>query len=188
MSPRIIAGSGKGRRLKAPPGSDTRPTGARVRQTLFDILAPVIEGARFLDAFAGGGGVGLEALSRGARRVLLVDESRAAVDAVRANLDAMRLPGGEVVRQEARAALAALGHRGERFDVVYLDPPYDSDLYEPLLPLAEAVLAKGGVIVAEHFHKRTLPERMGGLVSARSVRVGDHRLTFYRRPKAEESD
>lgn len=183
MSPRIIGGAGKGRRLKAPAGDRTRPTGARVRQTLFDILAAVIPGSRFLDAFAGSGGVGLEALSRGAHRVVFVDESRAAVDAVRANL-ALIAPGGErvtVVRQDARAALAAFRDRGEKFDVVYLDPPYGSDLYEPLLPLAEAVLAEDGVIVAEHFHKRALPERMGGLLNARSVRVGDHKLTFFRR-------
>jgi 16S rRNA (guanine(966)-N(2))-methyltransferase RsmD len=180
--PRIIGGSGKGRRLKAPAGDATRPTGARVRQTLFDILAGAIPGGRFLDAFAGSGGVGLEALSRGARRVVLVDESRAAVEAVRANVALVRGgAGADVLRQDARNALAALRDRGERFDVVYLDPPYDSDLYEPMLPLAEAVLAEDGVIVAEHFHKRALPERMGRLVNVRSVRVGDHRLTFYRR-------
>jgi 16S rRNA G966 N2-methylase RsmD len=74
-----------------------------------------------------------------------------------------------------------LRDRGERFDVVYLDPPYGSDLYEALLPLAAAVLAEDGVIVAEHFHKRALPERMGSLLNARSVRVGDHKLTFFRR-------
>jgi 16S rRNA (guanine(966)-N(2))-methyltransferase RsmD len=180
---RIIGGAGKGRRLKAPPGALTRPTGARVRQTLFDILAAVIPGSRFLDAFAGSGGVGLEALSRGASRVVVIDESRAAVDAVKANV-AMLAPesaGVEVVRQDARAAVAALRDRGERFDVVYLDPPYGSDLYEALLPLAAAVLAEDGVIVAEHFHKRALPERMGSLLNARSVRVGDHKLTFFRR-------
>ena len=179
---RIIGGAGKGRRLKTPAGDATRPTGARVRQTLFDILAAVIPDGRFLDAFAGGGGVGLEALSRGARRVVLIDVSPAAVDAVRANL--ALLPNhavGEVFQKDARIALAALRDHGERFDVVYLDPPYDSDLYEPLLPLAEAVLAEDGVIVAEHFHKRALPERMGSLVNTRSVRVGDHKLTFYRK-------
>jgi 16S rRNA (guanine966-N2)-methyltransferase len=179
---RIIGGEGKGRRLRAPSGDRTRPTGARVRQTLFDILAPVVPGSRFLDAFAGGGGVGLEALSRGARRVVLIDDARQAVEAIRANL--ALLPGAgaaEVFRQDARVAIPALGDRGERFDVVFLDPPYDADLYEPVLPLAEAVLAEDGVIVAEHFHKRALPERIGGLVNARSVRVGDHRLTFFRK-------
>jgi len=185
--PRIIGGTGKGRRLKAPPGDTTRPTGARVRQTLFDILAPVIPDCRFLDAFAGSGGVGLEALSRGARRVVFVDEGRAAVEAVRANVAmlASGATGVDVIRQDARHALAALRDRGERFDVVYLDPPYDSDLYEAMLAVADGLLAEHGVIVAEHFHKRALPETMGSLVNARSVRVGDHRLTFYRRKTGE---
>jgi 16S rRNA (guanine(966)-N(2))-methyltransferase RsmD len=130
--------------------------------------------------------VGLEAVSRGARRVVLVDSSRAAFDAVRANLGLLAEAAGvDVLRQDARTALAALRDRGERFDVVYLDPPYGSDLYEPMLPLAEAVLAENGVIVAEHFHKRALPERMGSLVTTRSVKVGDHRLTFYRRNTEE---
>ena len=184
---RIIGGAGKGRRLKSPAGEETRPTGARVRQTLFDILAPVMPGARFLDAFAGGGGVGLEALSRGARRVVLVDDNRAAIEAIQANL--ALVPGAaaaEVFRQDARVALAALADRGERFDVVFLDPPYASDLYEAALPLAERLLAPDGVVIAEHFHKRALPERIGSLVSTRSVRVGDHRLTFFRKP--EERD
>ena len=181
---RIIGGAGKGRRLKAPAGDETRPTGARVRQTLFDILAPMIPGCRFLDAFAGGGAVGIEALSRGARRVVLIDEARGANDAIQANLALVPGAGAAAVfRQDARVAVAALADRGERFDVVFLDPPYASDLYEAMLPLAERVLAEDGVVVAEHFHKRALPERMGGLVNARSVRVGDHRLTFYRRPE-----
>ena len=181
---RIIGGAGKGRRLKSPGGDATRPTGARVRQTLFDILAPVVPGCRFLDAFAGGGSVGLEALSRGARRVVLVDDSRGAVEAIRAN--AALVPAGsvaEVHRGDALAALRAFRDRGERFDVVYVDPPYASRLYDAALPLAAEVLAEDGVIVAEHFHKHALPERIGGLVSARSVRVGDHRLTFFRRPE-----
>jgi 16S rRNA (guanine966-N2)-methyltransferase len=185
--PRIIGGAGKGRRLKSPAGDATRPTGARVRQTLFDILAPVLPGCRFLDAFAGGGGVGIEALSRGARRVVLVDEGRSAIEAIHANL--ALVPGGSaaaVLRQDARAALPALLARGERFDVVFLDPPYASDLYESVLPLAAGVLAADGVVVAEHFHKRGLPERIGGLVNARSVRVGDHRLTFFKRPEESE--
>src|SRR5688572_2810488 len=105
MSPRIIGGSGMGRRLKAPAGAATRPTGARVRQTLFDILAAAIPGGRVLDAFAGSGGVGLEALSRGARRVVLVDESRAAVEAVRANLALLGTAGAEVIQRDARTAL-----------------------------------------------------------------------------------
>src|SRR5207247_1099906 len=87
----------------------------------------------------------------------------------------------QVFRQDARVALPALAEAGHRFDVVYLDPPYASDLYEPLLGEAGPLLAEGGVVVAEHFHKRALPETIGPFVRTRSVRVGDHRLTFYRR-------
>ena len=190
---RIIAGAGKGRRLKTAGGDATRPTGARVRQSLFDILAPVIPGCRFLDAFAGNGGVGLEALSRGAARVVLVDRSVGAVEAAQANARALAAAGGEVqvFRQEARTALGALGDQGQRFDVVYLDPPYDSDLYEPLLLLLGgkgSPLADDGVVVAEHFHKRALPERIGALERTRQKRVGDHCLSFYRRASGGEAE
>jgi 16S rRNA (guanine(966)-N(2))-methyltransferase RsmD len=184
---RIIAGRGRGRRLKAPRGLATRPTGGRVRQTLFDILAPEMPGCRFLDAFAGSGAVGLEALSRGAARVVLVDTSRPAVEAIQENARALEGDGGEVevFRQDARTAVAALADRGRRFDVVYLDPPYasEADLYEGMLETLGTgpLLAEGGVAVAEHFHKRALPETIGSLEKTRQVRVGDHCLSFYRR-------
>jgi 16S rRNA (guanine(966)-N(2))-methyltransferase RsmD len=179
---RIIAGQNKGRRLKTPAGQLTRPTGARVRQTLFDILRPRMAGCRFLDAFAGSGGVGLEALSRGASRVVFVDQNAAAIAAVRENLEALRGVGNtQVLRQDSRLALAALADTGVRFDVVYLDPPYDSDLYEQLLgQLSDTGLVEpDGLVVAEHFHKRLLPETIGRLRRTREVRVGDHRLSFY---------
>ena len=180
---RIIGGKGKGRRLKAPKGLETRPTGARVRQTLFDILAPRLHGCRFLDAFAGSGAVGLEALSRGAARVVLVDQDREAVAAIEHNARLLAPAGGqvEVFRQDARTAARALADRGFRFDVVFLDPPYESDLYEPLLELSSTLLDGEGVAVAEHFHKKALPERIGRLARWREVRVGDHRLSFYGR-------
>ncbi|HYN04254.1 MAG TPA: 16S rRNA (guanine(966)-N(2))-methyltransferase RsmD [Vicinamibacteria bacterium] len=187
---RIIAGAGKGRRLKTAGGDATRPTGARVRQSLFDILAPMIPGCRFLDAFAGNGGVGLEALSRGAAKVVLVDKASAAVEAAKENARVLARAGGEVqvFRQDARTAIGAFGDQGMQFDVVYLDPPYDSDLYEPLLAvLGEGpLLAEGGVVVAEHFHKRALPETIGALARTREKRVGDHILSFYRRASGED--
>jgi 16S rRNA (guanine(966)-N(2))-methyltransferase RsmD len=184
---RIIGGAGRGRRLRTVGGDDTRPTGARVRQSLFDILAPAIPGCRFLDAFAGNGGVGLEALSRGAATVVLVDRSAAAIDAARENARALSGAGGEVqvFRQDARTALGAFADQDRRFDVVYLDPPYASDLYEPLLSLiGERLLEDDGVAVAEHFHKRPLPERIGALARTRHLRIGDHCLSFYRRAGA----
>ena len=185
---RIIGGEGKGRRLKAPRGLDTRPTAARVRQTLFDILAARLPGCRFLDAFAGSGAVGLEALSRGAALVVFVESAPGAVAALRANAEALARAGGSVrvLRQDARVALAALAEAGETFDVIYVDPPYASDLYERALEQAgrKGLLGEDGVVVAEHFHKRPLPERIGALARTREVRVGDHRLSFYRRQES----
>jgi 16S rRNA (guanine966-N2)-methyltransferase len=185
---RIIGGEGKGRRLKAPRGLDTRPTAARVRQTLFDILAARLPGCRFLDAFAGSGAVGLEALSRGAALVVFVESAAGAVAALRANAGALARAGGNVrvLRQDARAALAALAEAGESFDVIYVDPPYASDLYEKALEQVgrKGLLGEDGVVVAEHFHKRALPERIGALARTREVRVGDHRLSFYRRQES----
>jgi len=186
MKMRIIGGEGKGRRLRAPKGDATRPTGDRVKQTLFDILAPRIAGCRFLDVCAGAGGIGLEALSRGAARVVFVDNDHAATTATLENLAALHAGGeAKVFRQDARVALGALADTGVRFDVIYLDPPYESELYEDLLrQIAQMRLVEtDGIVVAEHFHKRVLPETIEGLFRSRSVRIGDHRLSFYRGPE-----
>jgi 16S rRNA G966 N2-methylase RsmD len=117
--------------------------------------------------------------------VVLVDVAADAIAAIRANAASLAREGGDVkiVRQDARTAMGAFADAQERFDVVYLDPPYDSDLYEAALERAgrTGLLAEEGVVVAEHFHKRALPERIGGLTRSREVRVGDHRLSFYRR-------
>jgi len=189
---RIIGGQGKGRRLRTPRGEATRPTGARVRQTLFDVLAASLPGCRFLDPFAGSGAVGLEALSRGASTVTLVDASATAVAALRENARALAHAGGEVqvYRQDARVAMGGLARSGARYDVVFLDPPYAGGEYERLLETVAAfgLLAPDGVVVVEHFHKRGLPERIGGLVRAREIRVGDHRLSFYRREAAGRTE
>jgi 16S rRNA (guanine(966)-N(2))-methyltransferase RsmD len=177
---RIIGGASRGRRLLAPKGAATRPTGDRVKQTLFDILAPRIVDCRFLDLFCGSGSIGLEAASRGAAEAVLVDQSRDAVQAAERNKEALGATGVVVVRQAVPAALQQL-RGGERFDVVFLDPPYDSGLYEPVLESSGELVHDDGVVIAEHFHKRELPERIGNLVCTRSVRVGDHRLSFFQR-------
>ncbi len=161
-----------------------------MRQTLFDILAPELPGCRFLDAFAGSGAVGLEALSRGATRVVFVDQRAPALASLRANVQFLRAAGGDtqVLRQDTRLALVALADEGLRFDVVYVDPPYASRLYEEVLERigATRLLAPDGLVVCEHFHKRELPETIGRLTRVRQVRVGDHRLSFYREAPSEE--
>lgn len=179
---RIIGGEYRGRRIAVPERSDLRPTPDRVRETLFNWLGQRLDGLRCLDLFAGSGALGFEALSRGAARVVLVDRDAAAVAAARENARALEQASGEVqvFRQDATTAIEALADEGRLFDVVYLDPPYASELYEPLVALVGArLLAEGGVVVAEHFHKRALPERIGALARTRQKRVGDHCLSFY---------
>ena len=189
---RIIAGRAKGRKLSAPDGLETRPTGARVRQTLFDILAPRLAGARFLDLCAGAGAVGFEALSRGASRVVLVDSNAAAILALKTNAQTLAGAGGEVevLRQDARRAVASLADEGRRFDVVFIDPPYEGKLYEEVLEDLgkSSLLSDEGLVVAQHFKKRTLPETIAGLARTRAVRVGDHDLTFYGRAAASRPE
>jgi len=156
-----------------------------VRRALFDVLAAEIPGCRLLDPLAGSGAIGLEAVARGAAGVVLNDRSPEAVRAIRHNV-ALLGDEGRVVRVEkgeARACLRALGAAGERFDVIYLDPPYQSSLYEELLVelQSEDLLAPDGVVVVEHFHKRPVPATIGSLERTREVRVGENRLSFYRR-------
>jgi 16S rRNA (guanine966-N2)-methyltransferase len=183
---RILAGRSKGRRLLAPQGFKTRPTGSRVKKSLFDILAPEMQGARFLDVCAGGGGVGLEALSRGALQVVFLESSAEACATIRENLKTIGARG-EVYCQDARVALKGLSRAGSSFDIVYLDPPYEGGLYEPLLEIlgGGGLVARGGVVAVEHFHKRALAERIGPLERVRVVRIGDHRLSFMRRVEGE---
>ena len=151
---RVVAGRHRGRRLHAPPGRDTRPTSDRVREALFSILGPAVEGARVLDLFAGSGALGIEALSRGAASVTFVESDRRAAAVVRDNLEAL----GEDAEIAARDALAWLRSppAGASFGLVLLDPPYDSAvrLAAPLSELLPGVLAEGATIVSES-DKRT---------------------------------
>ena len=147
---RIVAGLYGGRRLTAPPGSETRPTSDRVREALFSVLGASVQDARVLDLFAGSGALGLEALSRGARSAVFVDRSRKAITAIRANLDALGVDA-EVRPIEARAALRAASARHEAYDLVFLDPPYRraAELGRELSEGVTAVLAPGARVITE---------------------------------------
>ena len=147
---RVIAGTYGGRRLQAPPGTDTRPTSDRVREALFSILGDRVEGARVLDLFAGSGALGIEALSRGAAEATFVDRAPAAIRAIGANLEAL---GADalVVRAEARRFLGGASRSGRSYDLVFLDPPYrlGASLGRDLPAAVAAVLAPGATVVAE---------------------------------------
>jgi len=184
---RVIAGTLRRRVLEAPAGLRTRPTSDRLRETLFNVLAPRIMAARFLDLYAGSGAVGIEAASRGAVQVVLVERDAPALKVLRTNLENLGLRGE--VRVEA-VSVAAFLRRGRPqgsatpFDVVFLDPPYDAaEEYALALGLlgggASGLLAEDAVVVAEHRRKTRLEEGYGVLARSRLLEQGDAALSFY---------
>jgi len=180
---RIIAGTLKGQQLVTPRGHRTRPTADQVRIALLDTLMPHLPGARFLDLFAGAGGVGLEALSRGAGRAVFVESDAAAFEALRRNIAALRLQAQtRIVRGDAVRALGMLAAQEERFDLVFLDPPYGAGLVEKTLArLGEGPLtAPAAIVVAQHFTKQPPPDAVGILGAFRARRFGETTLTFFR--------
>jgi 16S rRNA (guanine(966)-N(2))-methyltransferase RsmD len=180
---RIIAGSLKGQSLVTPRGHRTRPTADQVRIALMDTLMPFLPGARFLDLFAGAGSVGFEALSRGAGRAVFVERDADAAAALRRNVAALHVAGRTLVLPlDAARALSRLAAAGERFDLVFLDPPYGAGLVEDtLLRLGSGeVLTLDAIVVAQHFTKHVPPERIGSLAAFRTRRFGETTLTFFR--------
>ena len=174
---RIVAGERKGARLAAPPGRSTRPTSDRVRENVFNLVGPV-DGAIVLDLYAGSGGLGLEALSRGAARAVFVENDTDAVRAIERNLDKLRLTGARVLRQDAVAALAVEASAGRKYDLVLVDAPYDMypDLQPKLARYLPAVLATDGVLVVET-DARIEPELPLRLRTSR--KYGQARVTLF---------
>jgi 16S rRNA (guanine966-N2)-methyltransferase len=175
---RVTGGRARGHSLRPPRGGATRPTSARVREALFDILGARTRNADFLDLYAGTGAVGIEALSRGARSAVLVDSDREAARLIEANIAA----GGwqaaaEVMREDAAAALDQLERREERFAIVFIDPPYAAVVPTPLLGKVAGRLSPGGVVVLERPARHAeLPDIPIGLRPGRLYRYGDSTL------------
>ncbi|MEW6307801.1 MAG: 16S rRNA (guanine(966)-N(2))-methyltransferase RsmD [Bacillota bacterium] len=185
---RVIAGLAKGRRLKCLNGLAIRPTSDRVKETLFNILAPVMVEARFLDLFAGTGNVGIEALSRGAANAVFVEEDPRAVALVYENLrHTGLLTLARVWRLSCGLAIDRARRQGEVFDVAFLDPPYEQGLVRwTMLALGKAgIMSQGGLVIAEHSRREAVPEQADGLGLYRQEAFGDIRLSFYRLGKLE---
>ena len=176
---RIISGTHKGRRIAAPPGDSTRPTSDRVREALFNILGAV-DDASVLDLFAGSGALGLEALSRGARRCVFVESDRVATSVIAENLAKLELTGAVVEKRDALAVLREAGTRGTTYDLVFCDPPYnDWGSLEPrLAELLRSVLAEEGTLVVET-GAGTEPQLPLDLATSR--RYGSARISIYTR-------
>ena len=175
---RIIAGRHKGRTLKAPKWDGLRPTSDKLRETLFNILAPRVEGARVLDLFAGTGAVALEALSRGAVAVTCIERDRRAARLIEENAalcgeqNRCAIIRGDVERVLQRPV------PGGPFDIIVLDPPYEYDALADAVTIAGSQIAAGGVVVLEHA-MRVMPPTPAGLALTRTVKSGDSALTFY---------
>ncbi len=180
---RIIAGTYRSRVIRAPRGFNTRPTSDRLRETLFNVLATRIQGAALLDLYAGSGAVGIEALSRGAGFVTFVERSAPALKVLRGNLAELGIESGFRVHAGSVAAFLR-GPDQERYEVLFLDPPYAAaEEYALSLGLfggdARELLAEGAVVVAEHGRKQALAERYGSLHRTRLLEQGDAALSFY---------
>ena len=179
---RVIAGTLKGRRLASPSWPGLRPTSDKLRETLFNILAPRVAGARVLDGYAGTGALGIEALSRGAAEVTFVERDRRAAALIEENLAHCGIENGyAIIRQDVPRALAALADRPElraAFDLVLLDPPY-TDAPDQALAAAADLLAPDGLLVLEHARRHRTPDAAGPLVRTREVTAGDSALAFY---------
>lgn len=175
---RIITGKAKGCRLETLSGLDTRPTVERVKEGMFSAISFEIEGRRVLDLFAGSGQMGLEALSRGAASCVFVDRSREAAQVVRRNLTATRLADTATVL--TMDAIAYLQQCRERFDLVFLDPPYDAGLYVPCLEALASIITSGGVVMCESDRQTELPDEIGALSLERSYRYGRVAVRLYR--------
>ncbi len=175
---RIIAGRHKSRRLATPTWTGLRPTSDKLRETLFNILAPRVEGARVLDGFAGTGALGIEALSRGAAHVTFVDRDRRAISLIAQNLGRCGIRDGyAMIRGDIETLVRAAPPR--QFDLILLDPPYEQPDLAATIEAAGQHLAMDGVLVLEHARRRPAPESAGDLVRTRDVVSGDSALAFY---------
>ncbi|OUQ58866.1 16S rRNA (guanine(966)-N(2))-methyltransferase RsmD [Tyzzerella sp. An114] len=161
---RVISGMARGHKLLAPEGMDTRPTTDRIKETLFNIIAPDLPQSRFLDLFSGSGAIGIEALSRGAQKAVFVDESSKCREIIEHNLKHTKLiDNADLYCMDAVSAINMLGTKGEKFDIIFLDPPYNMGFYEPVIIAIKnsGILDKEGYIIAERSPKVSIHEIEG---------------------------
>lgn len=194
---RISAGVAKGRRIgfkkafssRKSEAGELRPTSSKVRQALFDIIRDRIDGAVFLDLYAGTGSIGIEALSRGSRQAVFVESDRLRIKMIEQLLSEFRFRDqAKVVAMNARNFVDREAKKGKRYDIIFLDPPYHSEELMEILPRVGkgTILKEDGLVIAEHFSKMKLPEVAGNLRLVRSYRYGDTMLTVYKTTEERE--
>ena len=191
---RVIAGTYRSRQLLAPRGLQTRPTSDRLRERLFDIIAPRVPGSRFVDLYAGTGAVGIEALSRGATHVWFAENAEPALSAIRQNLAALKIDRAFTLEDRGVGAmLQRLAKISQLIDLVYIDPPYDAEAeYAGTLNFlgsarGRITLAPNALVIAEHSSKAKLATRYGALDHTRLLKQGDAALSFFAFAAAPQS-
>ena len=188
---RISSGTFKGRTIgknklfRRRMGRDVlRPTPSKVREAIFDILRTELKGSSFLDLYAGSGAIGIEAASRGAGRVVFVEAVRSRAKAIQEDLQKIGFENrAEIHCEYAEIFLKRLSTSREHYDIIFADPPYDTEEIGKILPLIEeyGILNAQGVIVCEHSKKKTVPKKLGTFICTRQYRYGDTMLTLYRK-------
>ncbi|HAM38181.1 MAG: 16S rRNA (guanine(966)-N(2))-methyltransferase RsmD [Elusimicrobia bacterium RIFOXYC2_FULL_34_12] len=182
MALKIIAGQFKGRNLLLPTDLSTRPLLMRAKKSLFDILTPKIIGSVFLDLFAGTGSVGIEALSRGAKKVVFVENGRECVKLIEENLKNLGVSDkAEVLRYDA----AQPNFLNEKFDIIFIGPPYSMKNLAVVIEKSEVLLARNGIIIGQHQFREMLPEKLGEMGMYRQEKYGDMRLSFFSRSDSQ---
>jgi 16S rRNA (guanine966-N2)-methyltransferase len=179
---RIISGISKGRRLAALKSQAIRPTSDRVKESIFNILGGQVEGKIVLDLFAGTGNLGIETLSRGAKRVLFVEKGRQALRLIQKNLSQFGMrERSEILPKDVSRAIGILKQRGESFDLILMDPPYEKGLIQKtLLKLhLHKIYHEGSILVIEHDRREPIPERVEGWTLLRQRRIGDTVISFF---------
>lgn len=175
---RVITGSARGRKLMTLEGKDVRPTTDKVKESVFSIIQFQIQGRVFLDLFAGSGQMGIEALSRGAKKAYLVDQSLKAIRVIEQNVKATGFGETAVItRQDAQGFLVSAR---ENFDIAYVDPPFEKGIIDEVLPMLSSKMNKGGVILCECAENEDVPESAGDFVLDRTYRYGKIKVSLYR--------
>jgi 16S rRNA (guanine(966)-N(2))-methyltransferase RsmD len=178
----VIAGTAKGRILKAVPGTGTRPTTDKVKEAIFSMIGPFFDGGVGLDLFAGTGGLGIEAISRGMDRVIFIDMEKTSIQVIEDNLTAIGFKGqSEVYRNEAQRALKVLAKRGLKFDLIFLDPPYHMKQADEILMQMQQMemLQDQAVVLVEHEAGHTYADEIGQFQVRKRANYGETAITIY---------
>lgn len=179
---RVISGEKKGFKLKAPKGKDTRPTEDRIKESMFNILKNINDNSLVLDLFAGSGSIGIEFLSRGAKKAYFVDKSNFSIAAIKENLNHTGLLGkSKIIKNDSIKAIKLLARKDIKFHYIFVDPPYERDIIKKVIEniWRENILAKDGLIILEHEKKLELPNWIQGLEKVDERNYGSKSLTFY---------